>query len=67
MFNEQYYVPKLKEIAQKELLTMRDMASEMGVSYTTMRAVIMRDKPVKMKTKKKIREFIDKHEEKNGR
>lgn len=67
MFNEQYYVPKLKEIAQKELWTMMDMANALGVSYTTMRAVIMKGKPVKMKTKRKLREFIDKHEEKYGK
>lgn len=60
MFENKEYIDLLLDIAERELMTKADLAKAMAIGYSTL-MVVLAGKPIGMKVKKKIRDFINKY------
>ena len=57
------YINKINHIREKELLTLLQVCHEIGISYNTwVRINFGPEEKIALKTKRKIRDFVDKWE-----
>lgn len=58
MFQNKEYIQYLEDIREKELLTKKDLAILMNISYTGLMRILS-GKTINFKTKRIIKEFIE--------
>lgn len=64
-FTREYFVPKINNIKNKCLYTNVELCKIMGISYLTLSNIMNGNGAIKIFTLKKIRDFINKHEDKD--